>query len=328
MLFENKFIKVVFILSVIVSIPFNLFAGVVFLGENTLLAAPCDNDGDIIIEGGEVLSRNKLNCISRGGSVSILPGANGKSFKIIAGDSPSIIKAVDANSEEHTTWAQTECHMSNDPDVIDDCNYSAYHVVDQFCDAWGHCGSGYGNGVDYKKTVYEWKFAWSSNYPPGGGNPDGYFDPAPGESASTAHIQGFIRTNDDEYIFAGSHSNRTDRAGTVFFININDSDELRLNSVYRTYGKNGDLERHPVGVQVLGDYVFTELKNRYLTLYNVENVKYDHDNQEQNEIFHDFLMKEGNSKVKNSEDLIDAGIKFSKSSGPVQLLLPIFITNM
>jgi len=165
--------------------------------------------------------------------------------------------------------------VANAPEQPADFNYCAQDVRSQLRAAWNAPSS------DIETTVSRWYFNWLSAYPPSLKSPRFFFDTFDpdfhnGMIDPVNHIQGFVRTNDDFIRYAGSHSNSRGYPGSIFFIQYNKDTrerghELSLSAIHDTRLplKGGVQESHPTGIQVIGNYVFTEVKNRFLVLYDV-----------------------------------------------------------
>jgi hypothetical protein len=122
-----------------------------------------------------------------------------------------------------------------------DCNVCANDVQKQFHDAV--LGK-----LNWSKN--SWGFNWNDSYNPDNATPKSIFgSPVKGFLGITVavkHVQGFVRTNSDEYPYAGSHSHTS--IGGIFVIKKT-GDELNLISLHKT------SNAHPSGVHILGKYL-------------------------------------------------------------------------
>jgi len=95
-------------------------------------------------------------------------------------------------------------------------------------------------------STHSWTFAGDAHFPPSNAQPEDAFYPYD-DAIIDKHIQGFVRTNDARFPYAGSHSHK--HRGSVFFVR-RDGNDLKLHAIYRV---NFD---HPSGVAVIGDALF------------------------------------------------------------------------
>ncbi len=122
-----------------------------------------------------------------------------------------------------------------------DCNVCAHDVQKQFHDAV--LGK-------LKWSKNSWSFDWNQPYNPDSATPKSIFG-SPVEGfltvyAAKKHVQGFVRTNSNDYPYAGSQSNTS--IGGIFVIKKTASG-LALSSLHKTSGG------HPSGVHILGKYL-------------------------------------------------------------------------
>ncbi len=136
----------------------------------------------------------------------------------------------------------------------DDCNVAAPKVRDQLDAAWDN------GAMDWDNA--QWNFNWNRNYLPSDRQPHNVFE---------EHVQGFTRTNRDEFRFVGSYSDcdglnpgalfakcQIDGGGNggIFFVR-RESDGYKKLAYLHTV-----RDRHPSGVAVLGKYVaFSDMSN-------------------------------------------------------------------
>ena len=121
-----------------------------------------------------------------------------------------------------------------------DCNVCAVNVKQQFQKASS-------NQLNWSRK--NWNFAWPQAYPPQNVRPLDVFD---GDAKyalgiPNTHVQGFVRTNNRLFPYAGSHSHK--RKGGIFVVKQGANGEQFLSSLHQTSG------RHPSGVQVIGKYL-------------------------------------------------------------------------
>ncbi|MBN2802053.1 MAG: hypothetical protein JXR91_03045 [Deltaproteobacteria bacterium] len=145
---------------------------------------------------------------------------------------------------------------------VNDKNNCAYNVVEQFEKAFS-------GDSTYKNDIHNWYFNWNKSLPEADRDPDYYFNP-PYKTGNhkfdplAYHIQGFVRTNDPVFKYAGSHSNIEGREGSVFFIKQFEGRNY-LSSIHET------VSQHPSGVAVLGDYLFVG-DGKKIRVYDVANI--------------------------------------------------------
>jgi len=122
-----------------------------------------------------------------------------------------------------------------------DCNVCANDVQKQFHDA----ASG---KLEWSKN--SWSFDWNDAYEPDNATPKSIFgSPVKGLFGITVavkHVQGFVRTNSEQFPYAGSQSHTS--TGGIFVVKKTDSG-LALASLHKT------ASAHPSGVQILGKYL-------------------------------------------------------------------------
>lgn len=99
-------------------------------------------------------------------------------------------------------------------------------------------------------STQSWSFDWNKAYEPDNATPKSIFgSPVKGFlgiNVAVKHVQGFVRTNSDEFPYAGSHSHT--ETGGIFVVKKTDSG-LSLASLHTTEGA------HPSGVHILGKYL-------------------------------------------------------------------------
>ena len=126
------------------------------------------------------------------------------------------------------------------------CNVCATDVQRQFHDA-----------VEGKLnwSTDSWSFDWEQPYEPDNATPKSIFGSEVsslgalfGESVAIKHVQGFVRTNSEEYPYAGSHSVKDGDLGGIFIVKQS-SNGLELASLHQTSND------HPSGVHMLGKYL-------------------------------------------------------------------------
>jgi len=122
-----------------------------------------------------------------------------------------------------------------------DCNVCATDVQKQFHDASQ-------GKLTWSKN--SWGFAWNEAYEPDNATPKSIFgSPVKGFldiTVAVKHVQGFVRTNSEQFPYAGSQSHTS--TGGVFVVKKTDSG-LALASLHKT------ASAHPSGVQILGKYL-------------------------------------------------------------------------
>lgn len=145
-------------------------------------------------------------------------------------------------------WPLTPAQAKGDPNCRrgePDCNRCTADVAGQFRKI--------ASGQKQRKEK-PWRFKWGREYEPEAIKPfDAFDEDSPFSDSfglSTAHPQGFVRTNSNRYMYAGSHSQYEARKpGTIFIIEQTPDGKKYLAYLHRA------KTRHPSGVHVLGRYL-------------------------------------------------------------------------
>ena len=121
-----------------------------------------------------------------------------------------------------------------------DCNVCASNVQQQFSRASA-------GKINWK--TQSWNFTWAKKYLPNNLRPLDIFDgkPAFPLGIPNKHIQGFARTNSNQFPFVGTHSHK--RKGGIFAVSQDGKRRKQLSSLQHSKGG------HPSGIQVIGKYL-------------------------------------------------------------------------
>lgn len=120
-----------------------------------------------------------------------------------------------------------------------DCNVCAVNVKQQFQKAAS-------KQINWSRK--HWNFNWPQSYGPKNVRPLDIFDGDPKYALGIpdTHVQGFVKTNNRMFPYAGSHNHK--RNGGIFVVQQGKNRQM-LSSLHKT------KSRHPSGVQVIGRYL-------------------------------------------------------------------------
>jgi hypothetical protein len=137
------------------------------------------------------------------------------------------------SAKARTNWlfGDTTCER-NDPD----CNQCIPNIPEQFDRGF--------RDHHYSQSTKVWHFNWRSHYPPSGNTPEQMFDDA--GAIQKLHVQGFARTNLDDYPYVFTHSD--DHDGGFGVVRQLDDGRKQLHALHET------VHNHPSGLSTLGAF--------------------------------------------------------------------------